>query len=187
MLRDQLTQQRGLADAGLPDDRDHDGTAYGGGDEAGEFGQFAITPDAFGGRWHRHMLSRRDRRAARIWCSVPDVAVDVYPPASDPDEPAALVQEVAPAVPLVLRAELDHSVGVVRTTGDGVDDLQPTPADVVVEIKPVGTGVVVPGGDQVVGVTERERAVPRTHQGERRRRSLRAAVQRTAAGDVVVS
>src|SRR6478672_3647096 len=125
--------------------------------------------------------------------SVSDVAVDVDPPTGPSTEAAALVQDAArrlaaPMAPAPLvarlppgRPELHLTVGVVRPTRPGVNDLQPDPRHGRVEPEIVRTASWVPGPHEVGHVAHGEGGVPRAHQRLGRLRQPLALVQRATA------
>ena len=61
-------------------------------------------------------------------------------------EPAALVQDLPPAVGDVLRAELDDARRIRGPAGLGIHDLQPAPDDGVIQFQCARTRFPVPAG-----------------------------------------
>lgn len=107
--------------------------------------------------------------------------VQVHPAALLASESAALVQDMALALTHILGAELDHPGGVVVPTAFGVDDLQPTPLDVVVHPHSLGPRPGMPASPEVLGVAHGEGAEAGPHQRQRSVGNSVTGVQRPTA------
>src|SRR5690554_992425 len=106
------------------------------------------------------LLVVRDRSDGPVPVAVPslfrsgqEVAVEVEPATGLADEAGALVQDAdAPTLVQVGGSELDSAGVVSRTTLDGLDDLEPPPPRIVVEIEVGRSGRGMPGAQEPFGI-----------------------------------